>query len=58
MDSRIKECLETEEDSPDGLYDDYELGFLEDMKIWVGEFTSGQEELLAKLYKRAYESDH
>ncbi len=58
MDKRISECLEAEEIAPDGLYDDYQLGFLEGIKHWIGEFTDNQEDMLAKLYKRACESDY
>lgn len=35
---------------------DWEIGFIENVMIWVGDFTEDQEKVIDKLYKRACES--
>lgn len=57
MDSRIKECLEAEGNAPDGLYNDYDLEFLDSVsqRHYLSE---KQDEYLDRLYRIACESDH
>lgn len=57
MDSRIKECLEAEGNVPDGLYNDYDLEFLDSISRYH-ELSEKQDEHLGRLYRIACESDH
>ena len=57
MDNRIKECLEAEENAPNGLYNDYDLEFLENVSQYR-HLSEKQDEYLGRLYRIACESDH
>ena len=49
---RVKEIAEIIEE----IGNDWEVGFIEDMMRWTGDYTGPQEDTIDKLYKRACES--
>jgi len=57
MDPRITECLAAEDNCELGLYNDWELEFLESLKTRT-ELSEKQENKLSQLYKKACDSDY